>query len=93
MIRSFSCKETAKIFGGEESRRLPREIQELAYEKLRAVNRAEDIFYLRIPPSNRLEKLSGQLCGFWAIRINRQWRIIFRFEDGNAYDARICDYH
>ncbi|MGN0860946.1 MAG: type II toxin-antitoxin system RelE/ParE family toxin [Candidatus Spyradosoma sp.] len=93
MIKSFSCKETAKIFGGEVSGKFPREIQQNAYEKLHAVNRAEDIFYLRIPPSNRLEKLTGKLRGFWSIRINRQWRIVFKFEDGNASDVRICDYH
>lgn len=93
MIKSFACKETAKIFDGEESRKLPRSIQELAFEKLRAVNRAEDVFYLRIPPSNHLEKLSGKLREFWSIRINRQWRIIFRFSDGNAFDVAIKDYH
>ncbi len=93
MIRSFSCKETARIFSGEESRKFPRGIQESAFEKLRAVNRAEDVFYLRLPPSNRLEKLSGNLRGFWSIRINRQWRIVFRFSGGNAFDVRITDYH
>lgn len=93
MIKSFACRETARIFRGEESRRFPREIQETAFAKLRAVNRAADVFYLRIPPSNRLEKLTGTLRGFWSIRVNRQWRIVFRFKDGNADDVRICDYH
>lgn len=93
MIKSFACKETEKIFNGIESRRLPRNIQELAFEKLHAVNRAEDIFYLRIPPSNRLEKLTGTLRGHWSIRVNAQWRIIFRFDNGNAFGVAITDYH
>lgn len=93
MIENFTCKETAKIFRGEPSRKFPTDIQSRALMKLRQLHRVISIDQLRQPPSNRLESLSGNLKGFWSIRINQQWRVIFRWKDDNAADARIADYH
>ena len=93
MIKSFGDKETKKIWEGERSRKLPVEIQEIAWRKLRMLNNSQDIQDLRIPPSNRLEKLSGNLKDFYSIRINKQWRIIFIWDNGNAFETEITDYH
>lgn len=93
MILSFGNKETEKIWKGNLSRKLPREIQDIARRKLRMINNSVDIVDLRIPPSNRLEKLKGVLSDFYSIRINNQWRIIFRWENGNTIDVEIVDYH
>lgn len=93
MIRSFSDNETEKIWVGTVSRRLPREIQETARRKLRLINNAQDVEDLRIPPGNRLETLKGDLTGYLSIRINDQWRIVFRWNEGDAHDVRIADYH
>jgi proteic killer suppression protein len=93
MIRSFKGKETELIWRGEKSRKLPAEIQEVARRKLRMLNNSQDVNDLRIPPSNHLEKLSGNLKGFYSIRINRQWRVIFKWENGNAFEVEIFDYH
>lgn len=93
MIKSFNDKETEKIFSRNHSRKLPQDIQQTAYRKLRMINNAVDVADLRIPPANRLEKLSGNREGQYSIRINRQWRICFRWEDGDAYDVEIIDYH
>ena len=93
MILSFGNKETEKIWKGNLSRKLPREIQDIARRKLRMINNSVDIVELRIPPSNRLEKLKGVLSDFYSIRINNQWRIIFRWENGNTIDVEIVDYH
>lgn len=93
MIRSFNDKETEKIWNGEISRKLPNEIQNIARRKLRMINNAQNIIDLRIPPANRLEKLLGDLSEYYSIRINRQWRIIFRWTDGNAFELEIIDYH
>ena len=78
MIKSFGDKETEKIWNGIQSRKLPSEIQNVARWKLRMINNSQDVVDLRIPPANRLEKLSGKLSGFYSIRINNQWRIIFK---------------
>jgi len=72
---------------------LPLDIQQVALRKLRMINNALNLNDLRIPPANRLEKLSGDRAGQWSVRINDQWRICFRWEDGNAYDVEITDYH
>jgi proteic killer suppression protein len=93
MIRSFRDRETARVWSGRRSRRLPGEIQETALRKLRLVNAASRLEDLRVPPGNRLEALSGERRGNHSIRINQQWRICFRWKDGEAEDVEICDYH
>lgn len=93
MIKSFDSKETEKIWNGERSKKFPLETQKIGRRKLRMINNAIDINDLRVPPANRLEKLSGDLQGFHSIRINKQWRIIFKWKAGNAYEVEILDYH
>ena len=93
MIKSFGDKETKIIWRGNRSKKLPNEIQEIARRKLRMLNNSTTVNDLRIPPSNRLEKLSGKLKKFHSIRINSQWRIIFIWKDDNSYDVEIIDYH
>ncbi len=93
MILSFGSKETEKIWLGEWVKKLPGEIQEIGRRKLRMLNNAQDIADLRIPPANRLEKLAGNLKEFYSIRINNQWRIIFKWKSGNASEVEITDYH
>ena len=93
MIKSFGDKETEKVWNGTRSKKLPLEAQNIGRRKLRMINNAVDINDLRIPPANRLEKLSGSLKGFHSIRINRQWRIIFEWNNGNGFEVEICDYH
>jgi proteic killer suppression protein len=72
---------------------LPNEIQDVARRKLRMINNAQDVNDLRIPPANRLEKLKGDLQEYYSIRINNQWRIIFKWINNDAYEIRIVDYH
>ncbi len=93
MIKSFTGKETLKIWEGTQSKKLPADIQNVARRKLRMINNAQNINDLRIPPANHLEKLSGNLEGFYSIRINKQWRIIFNWENDNAFNVEIVDYH
>ncbi|WP_396183222.1 type II toxin-antitoxin system RelE/ParE family toxin [Flavobacterium sp.] len=93
MIVSFKDKETEKIWNGIVSKKLPREIQDTARRKLRMINNSIDVNDLRIPPANRLEKLKGNLKEFNSIRINNQWRIIFKWDNGNALEVEIIDYH
>ena len=93
MIRSFGSKETENIWNGNRVKKLPVEIQKIGRRKLRMLNNSQDIQDLRVPPSNRLEKLSGNLKEFYSIRINKQWRIIFTWKNGNAYEVKIVDYH
>ncbi len=93
MILSFRGTETAKIWEGLRSRRLPSDIQTAALRKLRLINAARRVEDLRIPPGNRLEALKGDRAGQWSIRINDQWRICFRWRDGGAEDVEIVDYH
>lgn len=93
MIKSFADKEANKIWKGFQSRKLPANIQNIARRKLRMINNAQNINDLRIPPANHLEKLSGNLIGFYSIRINKQWRIIFKWETDNALEVQIIDYH
>jgi proteic killer suppression protein len=93
MILSFGDKETEKIFNLEFSRKLPREIQERAYHKLVSIHEALSIDNLRNPPGNRLEALRGDRSGFHSIRINQQWRVVFRWEDSHAREVSITDYH
>jgi proteic killer suppression protein len=93
MIISFGTKETEKIWNGERVNKLANEIQETARRKLRMLNNSQNIADLQIPPSNRLEKLKGSLKDFYSIRVNDQWRIIFRWNNGNASEVEILDYH
>ena len=93
MIISFGSKETEKVWKGERVNNLPIEIQQIGRRKLRMINNSQNINDLRIPPSNRLEKLSGKLQNFYSIRINDQWRIIFNWENNLASEVQIIDYH
>jgi proteic killer suppression protein len=93
VIKSFKSKETEKIFARQRSRKLPNEIQQVALRKLRMLNNAATIKDLRIPPANRLEKLTGDRAGQYSIRINDQWRICFKWRGGDAYLVEITDYH
>lgn len=93
MIDSFGDKETELIWDGYVSKKLPSTIQQTARRKLVHIHSAVSINDLRIPPGNRLEKLSGSLSGFHSIRINDQWRIIFNWSNGNANEVKIVDYH
>lgn len=93
MIISFGSKETEKIWNGERVKKLPSEIQQIGRRKLRMLNNSQSINDLKIPPSNRLEKLSGNLKDFYSIRINEQWRIIFKWKSNHAIEVEIVDYH
>jgi proteic killer suppression protein len=93
MIISFGTKETEKVWMGERVAKWPLEIQDMGRRKLRMLNNSHSIIDLKTPPSNRLEKLSGDLKGFYSIRINDQWRIVFQWSNGNASEVKIMDYH
>lgn len=93
MIRTFADPVTAAVFEGRRVRALPPEIQETARRKLKIIDSAVSIDDLRIPPGNRLELLKGDRAGQWSIRINNQWRICFRWSEGDATDVEIVDYH
>lgn len=93
MIRSFRDRETAKVFRRERTRKLGPDVQRMAQRKLAVLDAAESLGDLRVPPGNRLEKLSGDRVGQHSIRINDQWRICFRWRDGDAVDVEIADYH
>jgi proteic killer suppression protein len=93
MIRSFGDKETEKLFGREFSRKIPTHIQRAARRKLEILDGAETLSDLRIPSANHLEKLTGNRTGQYSIRINEQWRICFGWQEGNAYNVEIVDYH
>lgn len=93
MIQSFGNRETESLFHGESVRKLPPELTSIARRKLDFINLVNAVDQLRIPPSNHLEKLRGDLSGFWSIRVNRQYRIIFKWDSGNAHAVQIVDYH
>jgi proteic killer suppression protein len=93
MITSFGSKVTEKIWNGERVKKLPLDIQSVGRRKMRMLNNSIDVADLRIPPSNRLEKLGGNLNEFYSVRINKQWRIIFKWNNGNASEVEIVDYH
>ena len=93
MIKSFGNKNTERIWRGEYSRAFAKEIQETARRKLRMLNSSSDIIDLRVPPSNKLEKLKGDLKEYYSIRVNNQWRIIFKWQGNNAYQVELIDYH
>lgn len=91
MIKTFDCKWTESVFCGERVKKFPVEIQNTARRKLKMLNNSQCIADLKIPPSNRLEKLKG--TDFYSIRINDQWRVLFRWIDNMAFNVRIIDYH
>lgn len=91
MIISFGFKETKKIWEGERVRGLATDLQEMTRRKLRMLNNSQTTVGLQIPPSNRLEKLKGNLKDYYSIRVNDQWRIIFKWDNGNALDVEIVD--
>jgi len=93
MIKSFGSRETEKIWEGSRSTRLPLEIQQIGRRKLRMLNNSVTIIDLRIPPSNRLEKLTRKRKDYHSIRINDQWRIFFKWHNGHSFDVEIIDYH
>ncbi len=93
MIRSFRCKETAKVWQGQPSRKFPGDLQDRALRKLRQLDAAVTMGDLRNPPNNRLEALKGNRKGQWSIRINDQWRLCFQWTDGEASEVEIVDYH
>lgn len=93
MIFSFGSKETEKIWNGERVKNIPEEIQQMGRRKLRMLNNSQSILDLKVPPSNRLEKLSGKLKDYYSIRINDQWRIIFKWNNNNSFEVKITDYH
>ena len=93
MIKTFKCKETQKIYQRVFSKKLPQDIQRASYKKLLMIDASMDIDDLRIPPANRLEKLSGNREGQYSIRINKQYRICFLWENGFAFNVEIVDYH
>ncbi|MBX9733060.1 MAG: type II toxin-antitoxin system RelE/ParE family toxin [Chitinophagaceae bacterium] len=92
MVLSFGSKETEKIWDGERVKKIPNEIQEVGRRKLRMLNNSQNLADLQIPPSNKLEKLKGNLKDYYSIRINNQWRIIFKWNSGNALEVTIIDY-
>mgnify|MGYP001815910996 CR=1 FL=1 len=96
MLRSIADKVTQDVYDGVNSRyarKLARELHDKAMRLLDQINVAPTLDFLRVPPSNRLEKLRGDLAGYWSLRINDQWRIIFRWEGNDALDVEITDYH
>ena len=93
MLTSFGNKNIKKIWEGERVKGLPKEVQEIARRKLRMLNNSQNLTDLMIPPSNRLEKLKGTLKNFYSIRVNDQWRIIFKWNNGNANEVELIDYH
>jgi proteic killer suppression protein len=93
VIKTFKDNQTQQIYQRQRSRKLPPDIQQIALRKLRMINNAVSINDLRVPPANRLEKLSGDREGQWSIRINNQWRICFEWLESDAFNVEIVDYH
>ncbi len=93
MIKPFRGKETEKVWSREYSKRISRDIQERALMKLQQLNAAGDLKDLSIPSSNQLEALKGDRKGEYSIRINKRWRICFKWRDGHAFNVEIADYH
>ncbi len=93
MIKSFADKETQSALNRQRSKRLPVQVQRQAHRKLLQIHAANRIETLRVPPGNHLERLSGDRAGQYSVRINRQWRICFKWRAGDAYDVEIANYH
>jgi toxin HigB-1 len=92
-IITFADSMTEALFHDGQHRRFPSDVAERAFKKLRRLHATDTVNALRIPPSNHLEKMHGDRLGQWSIRVNNQWRICFIFEDGDAFDVQILDYH
>jgi len=93
MIKSFADKRTQELYSNGKAKKFPADVASRAARKLEYVNLAEYLEDLKVPPGNRLHPLSGNRQGQHAISINDQWRICFRFENGDAYEVEVCDYH
>ena len=93
MIKSFRDRNTERLFRRQAVKRLGADVQRVALRKLRMLDAATTLDDLRVPPANRLEKLKGDRAGQHSIRVNRQWRVCFRWRAGDAYDVEIVDYH
>ena len=93
MIKTFADKQTEVFWVIGKSRRVPPDLARRALHKLTAINETPQVEFLRVPPGNRLHALGGDRSGQYSVSVNDQWRICFRFEDGDAYDVEICDYH
>jgi proteic killer suppression protein len=93
MIRSFRDRQTERLFRRGRIKRLERKLQRAALRKLAVLDAADSVNDLRVPPGNHLEKLTGARAGQYSIRINDQWRICFRWDNGDAHDVEITDYH
>lgn len=96
MIESFGNKLAEDLFSdrhSKEVRQFPSELKRAARRKLLYLHDAAEVVDLRVPPGNRLEQLKGKLAGYYSIRINDQWRVVFRWKGGNATDVQIIDYH
>jgi proteic killer suppression protein len=93
MIQSFRDKETERVFSRRGSRKLPEAVQRIALRKLVILDAADSLNDLALPSGNRLEKLSGDRAGQHSIRINDQWRVCFRWSNGDTHDVEIVDYH
>lgn len=93
MIKTYADKDTERVFGRNSVRRWSLQVQRVARRKLVQLDASEQLDDLRIPPGNRLEKLRGDRAGYYSIRINDQWRICFRWRNGDAFDVEIVDYH
>jgi proteic killer suppression protein len=93
MIKSFKCKYTKQLFDGKTQKKFSQAVNNVGKRKLDMLEASYEEADLRVPPSNRFEHLRGSLKGFCSIRVNEQFRIIFRFKNSNAYDVYIDDYH
>jgi proteic killer suppression protein len=93
MIKTFADKQTHQLYLSEKTKRFPLDVANRAIRKLEYVDLASSLEDLKVPPGNRLHRLEGDRKGQYSISVNDQWRICFRFEDGDAYDVEICDYH
>ncbi len=93
MIRTFADSDTESVWSGRRVRLWPLDVQTVGRRKLRMINNARDLRDLRSPPGNRLELLKGDRAGQYSVRINRQWRVCFRWRSGDAHDVQIADYH
>ena len=93
MIRSFADPRTEEVFHGNSPRGFPPDILANARRRLDQINHVDSLRDLAVPPGNRLERFLGNLKDFYSVRVGRQWRIIFRWRDGHAYDVELIDYH